>query len=383
MGEEQKSSLRTATLELLRNKEGRPATLPFITRVTELSKYLSLNKQLQDEIEKVSTVFPFRIPEFYLKLMDKENPLCPLKMQSLPSLEELRGTGEADPLGEEPASVTSSFIKKYPGRGVFLAGVQCAMYCRFCNRRRFVGRQWNTKSSWEESFLQMERLVDLKEIIVSGGDPFMLPVSDFAYVMERLRAIERIKIIRVSTRIPVVYPDGLSRDHIEALSGIPSLWIVIHINHPREVSPEFIDAVRRLREIGANILSQTVLLRRVNDCARVLHILFENLVTLGIKPYYLFQLDEVMGAGHFKVKLEEGIRIMRYLRKNCSGLAIPHYALDITGGFGKIPLDHRYVKRRKGNEVYVESPAGVVGIYTDNGKKSVCTSCGLCEGYVN
>jgi len=380
LGEEQKSSLRTATLELLRKKEGRTATLPFITRVTDLSKYLCLNNQSKTEIEQVSEVFPFRVPKFYLSLMDKENPSCPIRMQSLPSWEELGGTGEADPLGEQRISITPSFLKKYPGRGVFLAGARCAMYCRFCNRRRLVGRYWNPKSSWEESFRQMERQTDLKEIIVSGGDPFMLPVSNFAYVMERLKAIERIKTVRESTRITVVYPEGLLSGHLEALSGISSLWIVIHINHPKEISPEFVDAVRRLRGIGANILSQTVLLRRVNDCAHILQSLFETLVSLGIKPYYLFQLDEVMGAGHFKVRIEEGIRIMRYLRENCSGLAIPYYALDITGGLGKIPLDYKYLKRRRGKEVYVESPAGAAGMYTDNGKKSKCASCGVCKG---
>ncbi|NLW35551.1 MAG: KamA family radical SAM protein [Syntrophorhabdus aromaticivorans] len=380
MGEEQKGSFRTATLELLKKKEGRLTTLPFITRVADLANHLSLSKQSKSEIDRVSRVFPFRIPEFYLQLMDKGNPVCPIRMQSLPSLEELEGTGETDPLGEQRISITPSFLKKYPGRGVFLAGARCAMYCRFCNRRRLVGRQWNPKLSWEESFLQMERQADLKEIIVSGGDPFMLPVCDFAYVMERLRAINRIRIVRVSTRIPVVYPEGLLEGQLKALSGMPSLWIVIHINHPREISPEFIDAVRRLKGIGANMLSQTVLLRRVNDCARILRNLFETLVSLGIKPYYLFQLDEVAGAGHFKVRIEEGIRIMRHLRENCSGLAIPHYALDITGGLGKIPLDYRYIKGRKGEEVHVESPAGVAGMYTDNGKKSECASCGICKG---
>ena len=311
--------------------------------------------------------------------MDRENPACPVRRQAVPSLEELEDKGGIDPLDENHIALTPSFLKRYPGRGVFLASSQCAMYCRFCNRRRMVGKAWDPKQSWEDSFRHMEKATDLKEVIISGGDPLMIPIDDFSYMVNRLKKIGRIKTIRISTRLPVVHPEGLREGHFAALSQISPVWLVVHINHPRELSPEFVDAVRRFRSAGANILSQTVLLRGVNDCPRILLKLFESLITLGVKPYYLFQLDEVRGAMHFKVRLREGIRIMRYLRRHGSGLAVPQYALDITGGLGKVPIDYKYLRKRKGRTVYLENTSGDVGSYTDDGGESKCRKCGECE----
>jgi lysine 2,3-aminomutase len=315
---------------------------------------------------------------FYLNLAEKDNPACPLRRQSVPSEDELVRTGQDDPLDEQNYFKTPSFLKKYSGRGVFLATSQCAMYCRFCNRRRFVGKDWDPRASWEESFRHMEGDKDLREVIVSGGDPFTLPVIDFSYMMKKLKSIERIQVIRISTRMPVVFPEGLKKDHLSTLLKFSPVWVVIHINHPREVSPEFIDAVNRLRKAGATMVSQTVLLRGVNDCPHILLKLFEMLISVGVKPYYLFQLDEVRGAMHFKVSVKEGIRIVHFLRKNGSGLAMPQYALDITGGLGKVPLDYQYLTRREGTLLHLESPSGQDGVYTDDGKKSRCNNCGIC-----
>jgi len=363
---------------LSKRDEGSPATLSFVSNAEQLSKYLYLTDEAKQEIQKVSGIFPFKIPEFYLTLAEKDNPACPLRRQSVPSEAELLSTGQDDPLDEQNYFITPSFIKKYPGRGVFLATSQCAMYCRFCNRRRLVGRGWNPKTSWEESFHHMECDENLREVIISGGDPFTLPVEDFSYMMKRLKSIERIQVIRISTRLPVVYPEGLKKDHIRALRKASPLWVVIHINHSREISPEFIDAINKLREAGVSMVSQTVLLRGVNDCPRILLKLFETLISIGIKPYYLFQLDEVRGAMHFKVNIEDGISIMHFLRKNGSGLAMPQYALDITGGLGKVPLDYQYLKKRDGTLLHLECPSGKNGLYTDNGKKGECQDCGIC-----
>ena len=241
-----------------------------------------------------------------------------------------------------------------------------------------MGKHWNPQLTWDESFRHMERDEDLTEVIVSGGDPFTLSGKDFSHMMKNLRSIERIQVIRISSRLPVVNPVGFNQDHFKTLRKFGPVWIIIHINHPREVSPEFIQVIKRLKEAGTSIVSQTVLLRGVNDCPHILLRLFELLVAHGIKPYYLFQLDEVQGAMHFKVSVEEGIRIMHFLRKNGSGLALPQYALDITGGYGKVPLDYQYLKGRKGTSLHLESPSGDEGLYTDDGKKSWCQHCGIC-----
>ena len=361
-----------------RREEGRSSTLPFVSKVEQLSKYISLTEKSKNEIHRISHVFPIRIPKFYLDLFEEDNDACPLRRQSVPSEEEFVLTGQDDPLDEQNYFVTPSFIKKYPGRGVFLATSQCAMYCRFCNRRRLVGKDWDPRTSWEESFHCMMVDKGLREVIISGGDPLTLSAKEFSYMMKRLKSIDRIQVIRMSTRLPVVYPEGLKKEHLTTLEKASPLWVVIHINHPREISPAFIDTVRKLRKTGVSMVSQSVLLRGVNDCPHILLKLFETLVSLGVKPYYLFQLDEIKGAMHFKVSVEEGIRIMHFLRKNGSGLAIPRYALDITGGLGKIPLDYQYLIRRDGTLLHLESLSGEDGTYTDDGEKGQCQDCGIC-----
>ena len=349
-----------------------------ISDVESLSRIISLDGKSTEEIRRVSAVYPFRASRFYAGLMEKENPLCPLRLQALPTAAELGGQGVTDPLGENLISVTPSLLKRYPGRAVFLLTAECAMYCRFCNRRRLVGRGFRPEDSREETFAYLERCDEIKEVILSGGDPLMLQAAELEYVLGRLRKIGRIGVMRLSTRVPVVFPEGFER-HRQAIKKHGPLWLVIHINHPREVTAEFAGVVRALREAGAIIVSQTVLLRRINDCPHILGRLFEKLTSLGVKPYYLFQLDDVVGATHFKVRLETGIAIMRSLRGSVSGLCIPHYALDITGGRGKIPLENGYVKERKGRRVFMENLYGEEGTYRDDGEESRCNRCNVCR----
>ena len=362
------------------NAEGTTTTtLPFIQNTEHVSRYLDLDEQIKKDIDAVSRHHPLKIPEYYIGIMDKDNPLCPIRKQSIPSSEELTNNGGLDPLNEKDYSVTPTFIKKYRGRGVFLVNAECAMHCRFCNRRRFVGRGWNPKMYWEETLRYIENNDEIHEVILSGGDPFMLSPGELNYLLKRLRTIERIKTIRISTRVPVVFPEGLHENHLAVVRDNSPIWIIIHINHPKEITPAFVEKIKRFREAGGIILSQTVLLRGVNDCPYILQNLFENLVYCGVKPYYLFQLDEVSGAMHFKVKVQKGIDIMRFLRKNVSGLALPYYVFDIPGGFGKVPVDYRYMKKRKADNIYLEGFSGTTGTYCDDGKESRCMECGLCK----
>ncbi len=324
-----------------------------------------------------------RIPLFYLHLMDRENPLCPIRQQAVPSILEMKENGQEDPLAENVFSITPALIKRHPNRAVFLVTSQCAMYCRFCNRKRLVGKGWKPEKYREESLKHIEKDTGVREIIISGGDPFMLSPHGIGTILSRLRAMTHIETIRISTRMPVVFPMGVTPAHLREIKKYAPLWIVIHINHPREVTPEFLEVVRKIRESGNILISQTVLLRNINDCPYVLSKLFHMLVAAGIKPYYLFQLDEARGVSHFKVRLEKGIEIMRTLRKNASGLAIPQYALDIPGGLGKVPLDYVYIKGRNRKSARLESPAGAIGMYLNDGKKSACMHCGICRNEDN
>jgi lysine 2,3-aminomutase len=340
---------------------------------------LGLDNSSRQEIESVGRVYPFTVPTYYAGLMEPGNPRCPIRLQAVPSAEELASTGIADPLGEHKIAATPTFFRRYPKRGVFLVAAQCAMYCRFCNRRRLVGRGFKPEDFREETLLYLERSPDITEVILSGGDPLMLDPPELDYILSRLRRIDRIKVIRISSRMPVVFP-GRTEVYRKAIKRHGPLWFVVHINHPREVTAEFIGAIKGLHEAGAVIVSQTVLLRRVNDCPHILARLFERLVEEGVKPYYLFQLDDVVGATHFKVRLETGAAIMRALRASVSGLCMPSYALDITGGLGKIPLESGCVRQRKGDRVFMENLQGEQGVYRDDGKESRCNDCGICRG---
>lgn len=324
-------------------------------------------------------IHPFRVPLFYLKLMDSSNPFCPIRQQAIPSAEELKEEGDDDPLKERDISVTPVLMKRYPGRAVFLISSECAMYCRFCNRRRVAGKGWDPGEFFEESFGYLDSDTTIREVILSGGDPFMIPPGLLDDILSRLRAMRHIRTIRISTRVPVVDPARMTGEHFRTMKKHEPLWVVIHINHPLEITPEFLENVKRLRGAGSVMVSQTVLLRNINDCENILLKLFEALVAAGVKPYYLFQLDEVRGVQHFKVRLEKGIRIMRALRAKASGLAIPQYAVDITGGLGKVPVDYVYLKERKGKRAYIENLSGIKGVYADDGQKSRCNKCGLCK----
>jgi lysine 2,3-aminomutase len=288
--------------------------------------------------------------------------------------------GSEDPLGEKGISLTPILLRRHPDRCVFLVSSECAMYCRFCNRRRFAGKAIDPEPYLEQSYDLIENDARIREVILSGGDPFMLESEKLRSILERLRSMKKRLIIRLSTRIPVVHPGGLSGGHIRAIEKASPLWVVVHINHPREITEEFLSAVNSIRRAGGIVVSQTVLLRNINDCPHILLNLFESLVEAGVKPYYLFQLDDVQGASHFKVKLERGREIMAFLRLNASGLAVPRYALDIPGGLGKIPVDAEHVRRQEGaSVVQLVSPSGEIGFYDDNGQESVCMKCGICE----
>lgn len=333
-----------------------------------------------ESLDRVALRHTFKIPRYYLNLIDSGNPVCPIRGQAIPSVMEEGGGGVDDPLDEKNISLTPILLRRHRDRCVFLVSSECAMYCRFCNRRRFAGKAVDPEPYLEESFACIENDPDIREVILSGGDPLMLHPDKLRSILVRLRSMRKNLIIRLSTRVPVVYPDGLSAGHLEAIAEASPLWIIIHINHPREITGEFLEAIRKIRRAGCVLVSQTVLLRNINDCPDVLLRLFEALVEAGVKPYYLFQLDDVQGASHFKVRLDRGREIMAFLRLNASGLAVPRYALDIPGGLGKIPVDEEHVKRQEGTTVVrLISPSGQTGYYDDNGEESACMKCGICN----
>ena len=359
--------------------EGSEAS-PFLTQPEELRRFFHLSARETAAIESVSRVYPLKIPRYYASLFDRTATRCPLSRQAIPSLEELNSCSEADPLGERHISLTPILLRRYENRAVLLVSNTCAMFCRFCNRKRLFKEGFDPLPYLEESLGRIAGERSLREVILSGGDPLMLDPDLFFEVLSRIKDIRHVAIVRVSSRVPVVFPEGLKDRHLRALRRQEPVWFVLHINHPKEVTREFKEAVRALRRSRCVLVSQTVLLRGVNDCPHILKDLFERLVVLAVKPYYLFHLDPVMGTEHFKVGIERGIEIMRILRATATGLAIPHYVVDIPGGLGKVPLEKHGIRARVGHRVHLESPIGGEGVYIDDAAESSCLRCGLCRG---
>lgn len=359
---------------------GEQNALPFISRVEDIPEYFPLDKNGMRSIERVSARYPFRIPRYYLNLIDAGRKDCPLRLQAVPDEYEIgQNTGITDPLHEGKHSVTPVFVKRHEGRGVFLVSGECAMYCRFCNRKRIVGKGWDPSAFFDETLDYIDSDKCLQEVILSGGDPLMVSAQTLDYLIGRIRSGGHVKTIRISSRMPVVWPEGITKEHFDVFRRHRPLWIVIHTNHPKELTEQFALVARKLLDSGNALIGQTVLLRQVNDCPYTLKNLFESLVVHGVKPYYIFQLDEVQGAGHFKVPVERGLAIMKRLRSIASGLAIPHYAMDLTGGLGKVPLENTYIRKGWGKTLIVSTPEGFTGTYHDDGKARDCGTCKLCE----
>jgi lysine 2,3-aminomutase len=282
-------------------------------------------------------------------LVDRADPQDPIARQFVPDLREL-DTAEierADPIGDHAFSPVKGIVHRYPDRLLLTPLLHCPVYCRFCFRRERVG---GAEKALDEA--EMAAALDyirahpeVWEVVITGGDPLMLPPPRLAAMMRALDAIPHVQVVRLHSRIPVADPARISGEMIEALQlERATIWLAVHCNHARELSPPATAALRALSRAGLPLLGQTVLLRGVNDKAEILEALFRALVANRVKPYYLHQLDLAAGTDHFRVPIEEGRALMRDLRGRISGLCQPTYILDIPGGHGKVPIGPAYLE---------------------------------------
>ncbi|MGB9911526.1 MAG: KamA family radical SAM protein [Microgenomates group bacterium] len=250
-----------------------------------------------------------------------------------------------DPLLEEKFTPVKGLIHKYSNRVLILLTMKCASYCRFCTRRRTVSEIKKGKISpkdLEEMINYVKSHSEIKEIILSGGDPFMVPQT-LRLALKKFSSLPQIKVIRIGTRVPVSNPRLVTDDLLNTFSKIKQpLYVMIHFEHPNEITSLTIKAIEKLRKAGAILFSQTVFLKGVNDKVEILEELFTRLIEIGVKPYYIFHCDPVVGTKHFWVKIEKEIEIMTELRKRLSGLAYPLYVIDVPHGFGKIPVPLKF-----------------------------------------
>ena len=295
-----------------------------------------------EEIERVAGKFAVALTADVAELIDRANPADPIAAQFVPSGAELEVADEerADPIGDNRWSPVLGIVHRHPDRVLLKPTLLCPVYCRFCFRREVVGKRpaMLDQSALERAFEYIRRRPEIWEVIVTGGDPFMLAPRRLADIVGTLGQIPHVAVIRFHTRVPVVDPGCVTPALVEALAAEKAVYVVVHANHPHELTPQVKEALTRLSRAGIPLLSQTVLLRGVNDDAAVLEALFRGLVAMRVKPYYLHHADLARGTAHFRTGIAAGQHLVRSLRGRISGLCQPTYVLDIPGGYGKVPI---------------------------------------------
>jgi lysine 2,3-aminomutase len=308
------------------------------------------------DLERVAARYAIAVTPDIADLIDSENPDDPIARQFIPNARELvEQPGEsADPIGDDTHSPVAGIVHRYPDRVLFKLVHVCAVYCRFCFRREMVGPGKATalsESAYRDALDYIRDHPEVWEVILTGGDPLMLSPRRLAEIMADLAAIHHVKIIRIHTRVPVADPARVSPEMVTALKVEgATTWLAIHANHPRELSGTARAAVARLADAGIPLVSQSVLLRGVNDDAATLEALMRALVECRIKPYYLHHGDLAPGTGHLRTTIEHGQELMRTLRGRVSGLCQPDYVLDIPGGHGKAPVGPNYLSHANSRE---------------------------------
>jgi lysine 2,3-aminomutase len=331
-----------------------------LTDPAELADRFGINPA---PLREVTHRYPMRITPYYLDLI--ETPGDAIWRQCVPDPRELDVHDDTpDPLDEERLSPTPLVVHRYPDRVLLLACGQCAVYCRFCTRKRKVGcpAMGISEQRLDSALDYIARTEQIRDVIVSGGDPLLLEDDCLEKLLTRLRAIPHVEMIRLGSRVPVTLPGRVTDSLCAMLRRFHPLYLNTHFNHPRELTPEAAAACARLADAGLPLGNQTVLLRGVNDSSEIMRQLVRGLLKIRVRPYYLHHMDLAAGTGHFRTRIETGLEIVAGLRGPVSGLAIPHYVIDAPGGKGKIPLQPEYLLRL-GNQALLRTPAGEVVVF--------------------
>lgn len=330
-----------------------------IHSVDQLVDKFNLDRNIAEQLD---VFFQARINPYYLSLI--KYPGDPIWKQCVPDRIELEDLdGVEDPLNEDAMSPVPNITHRYPDRVLFLVTSQCGMYCRFCTRKRKVGNSDKiSMKGLESAFNYIEQHKEIRDVILSGGDPLMLTDYMLEKILMRLREIPHVEIIRLGSKMPCVLPQRITPKLCNMIKKYHPIYVNTHFNHPWEITPESSKACQMLADSGCPVGNQTVLMRGVNDDPDTIKELMQKLLKMRVKPYYLYMADETKGANHFRTSIKTGLEIMEKLRGHTSGLAIPYFVIDAPGGGGKIPLlpeyvlhhdEERIILRNFKNEVYV------------------------------
>jgi len=315
------------------------------------------------QVRKVARQFKTLITPYYAGLIKTKGD--PIWRQVVPDPAELfLNTGVSDPLSEDHDSPVPSIVHRYPDRLLFLVSHSCASYCRFCTRKRKVGDPTKINPRYIEDGLDYIRAhEEIRDVIVSGGDPFMLSDARLEFILTKLRAIPHLEILRIGTRVPCFLPQRITPRLVDILRKFHPLFVNVHFNHPDELTSEAHAALGRLADAGIPLGCQTVLLKGVNDDPLVMRRLMQKLLYARVRPYYIYQADYVSGTEHLRTTVEKGLEVMESLRGWTSGLAVPYYCIDAPGGGGKIPVLPKYIQSIDENQVVMRNFEGETFVY--------------------
>jgi lysine 2,3-aminomutase len=321
-----------------------------------LEKLVPLTADERAGCQLTQGTFRLGITPYYLSLVDREHPLCPVRMQAIPVRAEARvGKGELlDPLGEDLTRPVPAIVHRYPDRVLLLAQDTCPVYCRHCTRRRITkgGEVQLDRAELKKAIEYVRGHPEVRDVLVSGGDPLLLSDSKLEEILAPLKAIPHVEIVRVGTRVPVCLPMRVTDALAAMLRRYAPLYVVTHFNHPKEVTPQAREACERLVDHGVPVENQAVLMRRLNSSARIIKELSHACLKMRVRPYYLHQMDVARGLEHLRTPLSKGLEIIEALRGHTSGLAVPQLALDLPGGGGKVTLQPQYLlEQRAGDSV--------------------------------
>jgi lysine 2,3-aminomutase len=333
-----------------------------VIRLAQLERVIRVSPDERRAAIETAADFHMGITPYYAALMDPADPYCPIRLQAVPTMGELNilPAEREDPLAEERDMPVPGITHRYPDRVLFYTTHNCPVYCRHCTRKRKVSDPTSAaaKRQIDESIAYIARHAEIRDVVVSGGDPLSLSDERLDYILGRLRAIPHLEIFRLGTRNLVTLPQRVTDDLVRMLRTHHPVYVNTHFNHPRECTAEAFEACRRLADAGCAIGNQMVLLKGVNDDPRTVMELNHKLLLMRVRPYYIYQCDLAQGIGHFRTPVETGVRIIAALRGHTSGLAVPHFVVDAPDGGGKIPLNPDYVVSHEGKRWVFRNYAG-------------------------
>ncbi len=354
-----------------------------IETLDQLKKYMSLTPEEEEGVRESLKTLRMAITPYYLSLINPNDPHDPVRKQSIPTGAELHQADAdlLDPLHEDEDSPVPGLTHRYPDRVLLLITDMCSMYCRHCTRRRFAGQK-----DGESSLDRINKAIDyiaktpqVRDVLLSGGDALLVSDKMLETIIQRLREIPHVEIIRIGSRVPVVCPQRITDDLVNMLKKYHPIWVNTHFNHPNEITAEATEACAKLANAGIPLGNQSVLLRGINDCTYVMKKLVHALVKIRVRPYYIYQCDLSMGLEHFRTPVSKGIEIIESLRGHTSGYAVPTFVVDAPGGGGKTPVMPTYVISQSPHRIVLRNFEGVITTYTEPESYKEECHCPDCE----